>query len=101
MSAASTSGLPYLMRDVIRGHSERPSEAIPRAAPDEGRHQKAFGEAIRSNPEGGNQSIDSSAVPGSEVNGHRLVSCIAHTRVGTVVEDRLMMEAIRMQSRTA
>ena len=58
-------------------------------------------DVIRSFPEGGNQSIDSRAVPGSEVNGHRLVSCIAHARVGAVVEDRLMMEAIRMQSRTA
>ena len=58
-------------------------------------------DVIRSHPEGGNQSIDSSAVPGGDVNGHRLVSFIAHTRVGAVVEDRLMMAAIRMQSRTA
>jgi hypothetical protein len=91
----------HLSEQRARIESDERRKYVGLAVPDEGRHQRAFGEAIRSNPEGGNQSIDSSAVPGSEVNGHRLVSCIAHTRVGTVVEDRLMMEAIRMQSRTA
>ena len=51
--------------------------------------------------EGGHQKQSRGAVPGGEVDGHRFVSRIAHTRVGAVVEDRLMMEAISMQSRTA
>ena len=90
----------HLSKQRARIESDERREYVGLAVPDEAGTQPNEG-GHQKQSRGRHLLVDLSAVPGGEVDGHRFVSRIAHTRVGAVVEDRLMMEAISMQSRTA